>query len=225
MHARILIVAALISAMAAMIAMWIGHSGDHSLSWKINQISTYAATAPHGRWVTASMLLSCLTLLILGVLAVRFKLLGDSYFTHLVPILVGATTSGLLMLAAYEETARNMSLLKKASFMAIRQQSFHDAGLMIFFYSAILLIITLGILLMFQASQLRERISGIGVSLFGIFTYPLMTTAWPASLGVQGTGPGLQQRASLFCLWVAVVLVLGLFAMRNDRETRNLSKS
>ncbi len=203
--------------------MWVGHSGDHSLSWKINQISTYAATAPQGRWVTASMLFSCLSLLILGVLAAKFKQLGDNYLAHLVPIMVGATTSGLLMLAAYEETARNMSLLKKASFMAIRQQSFHDAGLMIFFYSAILLVLTLGILLMSQASQLRERIIGIGVSLFGIFTYPLMTTAWPASLGVHGAGPGLQQRASLFCLWIAVVLVLGIFAMRNHWGTRNLS--
>lgn len=222
MHIRFLVASSWVTVFLALVSMIIGHSGNHELSWKINQISTYAAIAPHDRWVSASMLLSCLTLAILSILIARIKILGEGYLTHTVPLFAGATISGLLMLAYFKETAMNLSILKNSGFAAIRQQSFHDAGLLIFFYSAILLVVGLGFLLIAQANNWKDKIVGSTVALLGAAAFPLMTTAWPGLIGVLGAGPGLKQRASLLSLWLAIVLVLAVVSIKvRNRDARN----
>src|SRR4030067_157542 len=116
--------------------------------------------------------------------------------------------TGLFTLAAYEKAARTVNILKNASFEAIRRQSFHDAGLLIFFYSAVLVACVLGVLIIAQADNWKEKILGSSVTLLGMAAFPLMTTAWPRLIGVLGAGPGMKQRASLLSLWLAIALVL-----------------
>ncbi len=217
MHNRILIVTGWLTLLSAMIAMIIGHTGSHDLSWTMNQISTYAAHAPHDRWITASMLLSCSTMAIFSLI-VTSKILGDNWLTHIVPLFAGAAAAGLLMLASYKETAGSVTLLRSSGFEAIRRQSFHDAGLLIFFYSSIALAVVLGILIIAQASRWREKVAGVVVALLGLAAFPLMTTAWPGLIGLLSTGPGLKQRASLLSLWLASLLVLAVASGKIFRQ-------
>jgi hypothetical protein len=187
--------------------MIIGHTGSYDLRWEINQISTYAATAPHDRCITASMILPCVTLVCISILVSRYKILGDNNVAHTVPLCAGASMTGLFTLAAYEETAPTAKILNNAGFEAIRQQSFHDAGLLIFFYSAVLVAVVLGVLIIAQANW-KDKILGCAVTVLGMAAFPLMTTAWPRLIGVLGAGPGLKQRASLLSIWLAIALVL-----------------
>lgn len=219
MHKRILIVTGWLTLFSALIAMIIGHTGNHDLSWTINQISTYAANVSHDRWVTASMLLTCLTLVSVSLM-VSSRILGDNCLTHIVPLFTGATIAGLLMLASYEETAGSMRTLRSSGFEAIRQQSFHDAGLLIFFYSAIALAVVLGILIIAQASGWKEKITGGLVAFLGAAAFPLMTTAWPGLIGLLSAGSGLKQRASLFSLWLATLLVLAVASSKVLRPSQ-----
>jgi len=223
MHKRILIMIGWLTLFSALIAMIIGHSGSHDLNWTINQISTYAAGAPHDRWITASMLLSCLTLVSISLM-VSSKILGDNYLTYMAPLFAGATIAGLLTLAGYEETAGSMRILRSSGFEAIRQQSFHDAGLLIFFYSAVALAVVLGILIMAQASGWKEKIIGGVVALLGTAAFPLMTTAWPGLIGLLSAGPGLKQRASLLSIWLAILLVLAVASSKIFQPSRPLTR-
>ena len=219
MHNRILIVTGWVTLLSALIAMIVGHSGNHDLNWTINQISTYAANAPHDQWITASMLLSCLTMVIVSLI-VSNRILGDNWLTQLVPLFAGAATAGLLMLASFKETARSVTILRSSGFEAVRQQSFHDAGLLIFFYCAIALAVVLGILVIAQASGWKERIIGGAVAFLGLAAFPLMTTAWPELIGLFSTGPGLKQRASLLSLWLASLLVLAVASSKVFRPSQ-----
>jgi len=207
-HKRILLATGWITLVTALIAMIIGHTGSHDLSWETNQISTYAATAPYHGWITAAMILPCLTLVCISMLVSRYKVLGDTDLAHLVPLFAGAGISGLLTLAVFKETARTMSMLKNSAFDAIRQQSFHDTGLLIFFYSAILLAVSFGILIITQTTVWKKKILGGLVTLLGLVAFPLMTTPWPHMIGILSVVPGLKQRASLLSLWLAIALVL-----------------
>lgn len=208
MHKRIVIVAGWITLLSALLAMIIGHTGSPNLSWETNQISTYAALAPHDKWITASMLLAGLTLACIAVLTSRYGILGTGTTVHAAPMLAGAAIAGLLLLAGFEETAATIRILKHAGFDAIRQQSFHDAGLLIFFYSSIALALMLGMLTIIRSTRWKGKALGLAVGILAAAAYPLMTTDWPNAMGVLGAGPGLQQRASLFSLWLAIALVL-----------------
>lgn len=196
--------------MASLVSMLLGHFGTHKLSWISSQISTYASVAPYDYFVTSSILLSALSLLVIGILVSKYQIFGTNYFTHLVPGLSGAAASGLIMLAYYEETARSLSILKHSGFWAIRVQSFHDAGLLIFFYSSVLLVMLLGILVILYNLKIVTRIIGGVIFSMGPASYFLMTTKWPKYIGFDGVTVGVNQRAALFCLWLAVAMVLAL---------------
>ncbi len=191
-----------------MIAMIIGHTGNNDLSWELNQISSYAATAQRHEWITAAMILPCLTLICISIFTSRYEILGDTHLVHIVPLLTGSAISGLLTLASFKETARTISILKSSGFDAIRQQSFHDAGLLIFFYSGILLAVLFGILIIEHAADRRNKILGGSVTLLGLGAFPLMALPWPRMIGILTAVPGLKQRASLLSLWLAITLVL-----------------
>ncbi len=221
MHKRILLATGWVTLVSALIAMIIGHTGSHDLSWETNQISTYAATATHHGWITAAMVLPCLALVCISILVSRYKVLGDTNLAHTVPLLAGAGISGLLILAVFKETARTMSMLKNSGFDAIRQQSFHDAGLLIFFYSTILLAVLSGILIIAQAAAWKRKILGGSVALSGLAAFPLMTMPWPRMIGILNAVPGLKQRASLLSLWLAIALVL---AVASDYILRSSSR-
>ena len=203
--------------LAALLAMTIGHLGDHQLDWRLNQISTYAARAPYDHFVTAAMLLSAAAATIVGFLASRHGVAGAGPWSHLIPILAGAVAAGLIMLALYEESAATLAALRRSEFWAVRQQSFHDAGLQVFFYGALLLVAVAGLLVLASAQAFGERVLGALIAASGPGAFLLMTTPWTEAVGMAGAYLGLQQRASLLCLWVAMVLFLAVAARRSSR--------
>lgn len=203
-----------LAALVAIVAMVVGHFGDHGLSWKAKQISSYAAIAPYDDLITLSMVSSAGALSAIGILASRYRALGSSYWLHLVPLLAGAAASGLLMLACYEETARTLANLKESGFWAIRQQSFHDAGLLVFYFAAVTLVLMLGVFLVIFRSALPEKMTGLCLFLLAVGSGLLMRTSWPAAIGIGGATVGLKQRASLLFLWMAMLCILAIASRR-----------
>ena len=204
---------------AALAAMVIGHFGSHDLNWRSDQISTYAALGPLDALVSASMLLSATALAILGILSSRYGLFGTGLGGHVIPLLAGAAACGLLVLAAYEEAARTLTILRQSEFQAIRQQSFHDAGLLIFFYGSLLLVMMLGAMIAVSGATWMEKLVGLLILGLGPGSFLLMTTGWTAALGIDGPARGIQQRASLFCLWLAMAAMLAIASKRSRRQT------
>lgn len=192
----------------SLLTMVLGHFGSHDLSFLSSQISTYAAKAPYDYLITTSILLSSLTLLVIGFLNSKFQMFGSSHLAHFIPALSGAASFGLIMLAYFEETAINLSILKQSGFMAIRIQSFHDAGLLMFFYNSLLLIFLLGLLIViYNYNKINKVLGGIILSMAPV-SFMLMTTKWPKAMGFDGVTVGLNQRAALLCLWLALTLML-----------------
>jgi hypothetical protein len=131
---------------------------------------------------------------------------------------LGASVAGLLLLAAFEETAEGLAALRNLGFGAIRQQSFHDAGLYIFFNGAVLALVAAGAAMLAERG-LRARILGAAVAASGPLAYVAMLTSWPVLLGIAGAGVGLKQRVSFLLLWAGAVLLLGA-VNRHHRDTR-----
>ncbi|HKB60611.1 MAG TPA: DUF998 domain-containing protein [Gallionellaceae bacterium] len=194
---------------AAMLAMVVGHTGATHLSWEANEISTYAAQAPHQNWITAGMLLPCVAFASISMLISRYRVLGDSAFAHFAPLLAGAAIGGLMTLATFKEAApTTAAALKTAGLEAVVQQSFHNAGLMGFFFATVLLVILTGTLVAANAATRRHKLAAAAAVLLGIAALPLMETPWPRLLDIPGPALGLTQRASLFSLWLGAVLIL-----------------
>lgn len=200
--------AGLIIAFLSLFSMVLGHFGTHELNLMSFQISTYAAQAPYDHLITTSMLLSSLTLLIISFLNSKFQIYSSSYLAHFIPALSGAASFGLIMLAYFEETAKNLSELKQSGFIAIRIQSLHDAGLLMFFYSSLLLVMLLGMLtIIYNYKKINKVLGGIILCMAPV-SFVLMTTKWPKAIGFEGVTVGLNQRAALFCLWLAFTITL-----------------
>ena len=202
----------------ALAAMVTGHLGDHGLDWRLNQISTYAARAPLDELVTAAMLASAAAVASVGCLATRQEIIDAKPWNHLAPLLAGAAAAGLVMLAFYEEAAANLAVLEQAGFRAVRQQSFHDAGLQIFFFGSLLLVALLGMMIVLCDRTPGGKILGALILITAPGALFLMTTPWTQTLGLAGAQAGLQQRAALFCLWLALVLFLSLATWRAARQ-------
>ncbi|MDH3973809.1 MAG: DUF998 domain-containing protein [Deltaproteobacteria bacterium] len=209
----------LIIAFLSLVSMVLGHFGSHELNLISSQISTYAAKAPYDYLITTSMLLSSLTLLIISFINSKFQIFGSSHLAHFIPALSGAASFGLVMLAYYEETAKNLSVLKQSGFMAIRIQSFHDAGLLMFFYSSLSLAVLLGTLtIIYNYNKINRVLGGIILCMAPI-SFMLMTTKWPKAIGIEGATIGLNQRAALLCLWLAFTLVLVMVSNKSFKAT------
>lgn len=209
----------LITAFLSLVSMVIGHFGAQELSAVSSQISSYAAKAPNDYLITTSMLLASLTLLVISYLNSKYHLFGGSHVAHLIPAISGAASFGLLMLSYFEETAPNLDVLKKSGFMAIRVQSFHDAGLLMFYYSSLALAIILGTLsIIYCQNRIHKVLGGIMLSMSPT-SLLLMTTKWPKALGLDGVTVGLNQRAALFCLWVAFTIILAMVSINAFKPT------
>lgn len=196
-----------LSMVLAPVAMVIGHLGDPSLGWKTHQISTFAARGQHGDWITAAMLLSAFAMVCIGTVISGSARPGGKFTSGLIAMTLGASASGLLLLAAFEETAAGMAALRNMSVGAIREQSFHDAGLLVFFYGAILALFTAGAAL-FAERGVRRRFLAATVAASGPLAYATMTTSWPATFGIAGAAIGVKQRAAFLLLWFGALLLL-----------------
>jgi len=193
------------SAILALGAMIVGHMGNHNLTWISTPISTFAVYGPNGFWITISMLLSAITLCCLSILISRYQLLGSHYAAHIVPIVIGAAVSGLFLLTAFEETSSSVS---PGSFNAIRQQSFHDAGSLLFFNGLVLLTFFAGWLCAASHQSRGGKVMGVAVTSMGFFGFMLLSVPWPKWLGLMGPTAGLTQRVSYLSMWFAIVLLL-----------------
>lgn len=198
------------SMVASFLTMVFGHWGAQKLDWVSDQISTYAAGAPHAGFITTAIILSAVTLLILGVLVSKYHILGTTHFAHIAAMLAGAAAAGLITLAHFKETARNLVELKQAGFWAIRVQSFHDAGLLIFFYSTLAWLMLAGLLVISHYNRVTDKLQGGLVLLSGPVAYLLMRTKWPHLVGFSGVSTGLNERAAFLILWLASALLLFL---------------
>ena len=208
---RICVAAAWLSLILALSAMLIGHLDAGELSWTKNNVSTYAARAANDDWITAAMLLAASSLLCIAFTVVRHGRLAGTVSGGLVAALSGSAVSGLLLLSAYEETAAGGAALAELGVAAIRQQSFHDAGLFVFFYSSILALFTAGTAIV-ATGRAGERILGAIVAASGLVSYAAMRIAWPAAIGFAGPAAGLRQRAAFVMLWLGAVLLLAALA-------------
>lgn len=200
-----------VSMILAFVAMVVGHLGTPELVWSRNYISTFAARAPNGDWITAAMLLVAVAMLGIGILAVSRERPLGWLPGGLVAMAMGTGVSGLLLLAAYEETAASLSALRKLGFAAIRQQSFHDAGLFVFFYGTILALSVAGAAILGRCGG-RTRMAGAAALASGPLSYLAMTSAWPATLGIAGVGLGLKQRSAFLLLWVGALILLAVLS-------------
>ena len=200
---RITLAIAWLALLAAPAALVIGHLGPHDLSWTRNQISTYAARAPNGDWVTAAMLLAALFLLCLGI-----AISSRRIFNQIASMMFGAAVSGLLIVAYFKETAASIVQLKKMGFEAIRQQTFHDAGLLLFFYGSAAALAIAGLTVALRAADRLGRVSGIVAALSGPIAYGALISPWPQYLGFAGADAGLKQRAAFLALWMGGLALL-----------------
>jgi len=206
--ARITIAIAWVALLAAPIALLIGHFGLHDLSWTRSQISTYAAQAPNAAWITAAMLLAALSLLCLGISISSRRTQGAGIFNQIASMMFGVAVSGLLILAYFKETAASTTQLKKMGFAAIRQQTFHDAGLLLFFYGSAAALAIAGVVVSLRAADWLGRASGIVVALTGPIAYGALISPWTKYLGFVGADAGMKQRAAFLALWIGGLVLL-----------------
>jgi hypothetical protein len=204
-------IAAWLSLALAPAAMVVGHLGERNLSLTVNHVSTFAARAANDDWITAAMLLAAFAMVGIGTVVSGSGWPGGRIHSSLIAMALGASVAGLLLLATFEETAEGLAALRQLGFGAIRQQSFHDAGLHIFFHGAVLALCAAGAAMLAERG-VRARILGATVAASGPLAYAAMVTSWPALLGIAGVG--LKQRLSFLFLWIGAVLLLAALTRR-----------
>jgi hypothetical protein len=207
---RIAVIIAWLVLLAAPLALFVGHLGARSLNWRDNQVSTYAALAPHANWVSVGMVLSAVSICCIGVGISLDTKLRINILSQIASMFCGAAASGLLMLFRFKETARTTALLKEMEFPAIRQQTFHDAGLLIFFSGVMLALMTSGLIAMIRSGSWGSRMLAAVVLVSGPVAYAALVSSWQEYLGFSGTVPGLKQRAAFFCFWVGALSLMAL---------------
>jgi hypothetical protein len=195
---------------AAPLVLFVGHLGADRLNWVENGISTYAATAPHGNWISAGILLAGLSIVCLGVgISVNTRL-RINILSQIASMCCGAAAAGLLMLCRCQETANNIEALKRMEFAAIRQQTFHDAGLLMFVCGAVLALMISGLIAMVRSTGWGSRLLAAVVFVSGPIACATVISSSQGSAGFLGTAPGLKQRAAFFCLWVGACCLMTL---------------
>jgi hypothetical protein len=195
---------------AAPLVLFVGHLGAGGLNWLENGISTYAANAPNGNWVSAGILLAGLSIVCLGVGISLNTSLRISLLSQIASMCCGAAAAGLLMLCRYKETANNIEALKRMEFAAIRQQTFHDAGLLMFVSAAVLALMISGLIAMVRSASWGGRLLAAAVFVSGPIACAVVISSSQGPVGFLGTAPGLKQRAAFFCLWVGAFCLLTL---------------
>ena len=207
---RTAIISAWIVLFAAPLALFIGHLGADNLSWTRNGISTYAVAAPHANWVSAGILLAGLSIACLGVGISMSTRLRINILSPIASMCCGAAAAGLLMLCRFQETANNIEALKRMEFAAIRQQTFHDAGLLLFVSSAVLALMISGLIAMARSTSWGSRLLAAVVFVSGPIACAIVISFAQGPAAFLGAAPGLKQRVAFFCLWVGALCLMVL---------------
>jgi len=218
MRLHVVLIIAWLAFLLVPVTMIAGHSGSHGLSWTRDYISTYAAHALHANWITASMLLCALVLVCIGVSIAGHHELGRYHLGQVISMIIGAAVSGLLLLVSFKETAPSGTVLQNLDFDAIRQQTFHEAGFLLFFYSSITGVLTVGIAVMLTGTnQVRRAIGGV-IATTGLAAMAATSYSWPRYFGIIGESGGIRQRAAFLCLWIGLLLLLALITKGSEKE-------
>ena len=205
-----------IALISSLIAMVVGHIGATELDWHLDPISTFAARAPLHIFVTASMLLSALAILLLGY---DISLRAKSKFAigyGILPCIAGASAAGLLMVAAFEEPVRWTFPHEAPSAEQIRVQAFHDSGLLLFYYGSLLTLALLGAACA-ATTEGRGKYWGILPPVFAIASY------WGIpNIPLPNDSGGIKQRISLLLIWGG--LTSYAFLIRRHQRIRSLTE-
>mmetsp|Transcript_6603 Transcript_6603/g.13083 ORF Transcript_6603/g.13083 Transcript_6603/m.13083 type:complete len:263 (-) Transcript_6603:23-811(-) len=211
---------------SAIACLLFGHSGDHDIDWVQRGISTFAANAPRDDWVTASIFLFALCSVLLGLMLSLTGPLRHRLSAHVASMLLGSTAVGLCMVAWFEEVRNH----PPRGYDAVRQQTFHDAGVMTFFFCALMALVVLGTSCLLcppsssavggrgddgrHSSFLGARTQAwaerlLGLVLIGItpLTSAIKDRNWTGRLlGLPGAAMGLRQRTSFAVLGTGLLL-------------------
>jgi hypothetical protein len=219
LHRRLIIVVWACLSLTCLLLV-VGHQGEHGLSWVDSQVSSYAAAAPLDGFVTAGMFTAAAGMLLTAVLLSWSGPFAGNLWAHLAALCFGASAVGLVVLASFEEAAPNLAALRRAGLEAVQQQSFHDAGLLVFFLSLVGGLVIAGIVTAAYRSDRVGRLLGVLVALSGPLAVGSLRCAWPSLLGIAGAAVGLRQRAAFLAFGVGVtLLVLVLKGSEQHRDT------
>ena len=185
----------------------VGHVNDGALDWKVNQISTYAAKAPHDNWITAGMAISVLLLLSMSI--VVQNLIPNRWIGTCISQIYAISAGGLLLLTIKEETVSGTSNLMKNGKLSY-QQGFHDGGLGLFCAGAILALVLTGAVLVCIEKSWRRVVAGmLLLTPFGVVG---------SLIQINTDEVGLYQRAAFFCLWMGCFF---LTILQNNQLSSN----
>eukprot|EP00466_Bigelowiella_natans_P013605 jgi/Bigna1/79507/fgenesh1_pg.63_\ len=204
--------------------MLIGHNGEHSIDWVEAGISTFAARAPRKAWITAAILMFASSLVFLGLVLSFTGPLRGRISSHVSCMLLGSAAVGLYLVAMYEE------IDNPQSHADVRQQAFHDAGVMIFISCSLLTLLCIGTSCLVHPPSHHGPITGRVAGLVMIADVPfvkgLMERNWTGRiLKLEGHCMGLRQRSSFAALGVGLFLVAMLlrpvwYARASDKVKR-----
>jgi hypothetical protein len=206
------LVIAWLGLLLAPVTMVIGHLDSHELSWTRDHISTYAVHALHANWITASMLLFALSFICIGISIIRHHELGRNYLCQIASMILGAVVAGLLLLVCFQETAPSRKVLPRIDFTALRQQSFHEAGLFVFFYGSIAVVLIVGLSVMLKRTNRISRVIGGLIAATGPVAMVAMSHSWPKYVGIIDKSGGIRQRAAFLILWIGALLLMVLLS-------------
>lgn len=201
----------------SLISMVLGHLGNHDFGWQVTPISTFAKKAPYDFMITTSMYLSMVSFVCISLLVSKYRVFGDGIFRHTIPVLIGATITGLCLLAAFEETVTDPSAFTGP---AMRIQAVHDVGEKIFFCGCLLLTTTFGCLYFLLGTTLRQKASGVLVA--GVTPLTLTATDRPLCYLIGGCdlNCGVRQRVTYFSVWLAIMIVFLLTLRTSPRSAK-----
>lgn len=178
----------------------IGHFGTHGLIWTQDPISTFAARAPLDVFISASMLLSAVTLIAVCLAAAEVSPV-PAFLRSLIPVVSGAAAGGLFLVATFEEAiSLRLSILPPTPDQ-IRMQAFHDAGLLLFYSGSLLVLCLLGIMWIANCSG---RVRYLGLVPIVCALGALSARGW---LILPAEWTGLSQRVSLLFIWIGLATV------------------
>ena len=130
----------------SLLGMALGHVGASELDWHRDPISTFAARAPLHMFVTGSMILTALAIVLLGCDIAIEPQRPPAFKYGFLACLAGASAAGLLTVALFKEPVQWTVPHPSPTEDQVRVQAFHDCGLMLFFYgSAVTLTLLSGI--------------------------------------------------------------------------------
>lgn len=201
--------------LAAVCAMVLGHTlGNHSLEWTRSHISTFAAHAPYGDLITLGMLLVAAFEITLGLQLTFSSPFKHMLWAHAACQLLAVSASGIVILAAFEESLLYSSPRKHEHMGPLleRQQYFHECGVLLFFTSALLASCVAGTGAFFSTPHRTGKLGGLAM----LLCIAMVVVCQVIDNDVLYVGKGLRQRG-IFVLMGLAAFILKLLCRPDKR--------